>query len=157
MLQHLHSCKYLSYSRLSDNSTEYFLELLEIPNQNSYFMFEACYNYQDEISSYIKFDSPLYVNMKIESEIEMREAALNYKRGNILEEWEVSFERKAPLHIALFQTAEPVEPEFIHYGEPLWIFHLETSSFLKLVNRTASLESFFFRKISTGRATQRAR
>ena len=43
--------------------------------------------------------------MKIESEIEVREAALNYKRGNILEEWEVSFERKAPLQVALYQTA----------------------------------------------------
>jgi hypothetical protein len=67
MLQHLHSCRYVSYSRLSDNSSEYFLELLEIPNQNSYFSFEACYTYQDEISSYIKFESQLYVNMKIES------------------------------------------------------------------------------------------
>ena len=91
--------------------------------------------------------------MKIESEIEVREAALNYKRGNILEEWEVSYERKAPLQVALYQTAEAIEPEYIYYGESLWIFHLETSSFLKVFNHTASLESFFFRKISTGSDT----
>jgi hypothetical protein len=54
----------------------------------------------------------------------VREAALNFKRGSILEEWEVSFEKKVPLQAGLFQTAEQSEPEFIHYGEALWIFHL---------------------------------
>lgn len=67
MLQHIHSCKYLSFSRLSENSSEYFLELTEIPGHNSYFSFEACYNYQDEISLYIAFDSQLYLTMKIEN------------------------------------------------------------------------------------------
>ncbi len=65
MLQHIHSCKYLSFSRLGDNASEYFLELTEIPAQSSYFTLEACYNYQDEISQYIAFDSQLYIAMKI--------------------------------------------------------------------------------------------
>ncbi len=85
----------------------------------------------------------------------MRDAALNFKKGNILEEWEVSFEKKVPLYVGLYQTAEQYDAEYIHYGESLWLFHLETSSFLKMHNPEAQMESFFFRKISKFWFTQK--
>ena len=76
---------------------------------------------------------------------------MNFKKGTAmdsLEEWEISFDEKVSVQVELYQTAEEEEPEFIYYGSSLWVFHLETNSFLKFKSVHLNGDNFFLRKIS---------
>ena len=57
MLQHIHSCKYLTFKKESEGSSSYYFELTEVPNENSCFSFSACHSYQDEVTNFIPFGS----------------------------------------------------------------------------------------------------
>ena len=56
--------------------------------------------------------------------------------------------------VELYQTAEEEHPEYIYYGSSLWIFHLETNSFLKFMSVSQDGDNFFLKKISTNSIIQ---
>lgn len=155
MLQHIYSSKYLTYLK-NDKTNEYILELLEIPTKFSIFNLESCFNYQKDINVYIPFNSAAFLNIKIYEGLEIKDYYLNFKKESIFDTWTTSEEEKQQISIGLFQTAEELEYKDIRYGDTVWIFHLESGSFVKLVEPN-EVESFILKKISTPAPTQTSR
>lgn len=50
----------------------------------------------------------------------------------MFDSWTTSEEEKQQISIGLYQTGEEVEYKDIFYGDTIWIFHLESGSFVKL-------------------------
>lgn len=131
MLQHVYSSKYLTYIK-NENSNEYILELIEIPTKFSIFNLDSCFNYQKDINTYIPFNSAAFINLKIYVGLEIKDYYLNFKKESIFDTWTTSEEEKQQISIGLYQSAEELEYKDICYGDAVWIFHLESGSFVKL-------------------------
>jgi hypothetical protein len=132
MLQHVYSSKYLTYLK-NEKTNEYILELLEIPTKFSIFNLEPCFNYQKDINVYIPFNSAAFLNIKIYEGLEIKDYYLNFKKESIFDTWTTSEEEKQQISIGLYQTGEEMDYKDIYYGDTVWVFHLESGSFVKLV------------------------
>ena len=113
------------------------------------FSLHACYNYQKDINTYIPFNSAAFLNMKINEGLEIRDLFLNYKKDSVFECWKIEEEEKVTIAVGLYQTAQEIEYKEICYGDTVWIFHLESGSFVKVKQSVNHLsDNYFMKKIS---------
>ena len=85
--------------------------------------------------------------MKITAGIEVRELYLNLHKESTFEPWVTSEEERKPIRLGLYQTAEEYDYKNICFGDAVWIFHLETGSFVKSVETDYNFDPFLFGNI----------
>jgi hypothetical protein len=150
-LQHLHSEKYLTVITRSEN--ELALELCQIPGEGSVFKIDGCYEYQMRISSYIKFTDPVYLNKHIDG----RDAFLYYQKNELnldmkskyFEEFGVSYERRTQLQVFAYEgRSRPDSEHLLRYGDVIWFYHIESSSFLAS-GKGENMNTFLMDSINT--------
>ena len=50
--------------------------------------------------------------------------------------------------MGLYETAEEVNYKNICFGDAVWLFHLETGSFMKVIDKAYEMNNFALNKIS---------
>ena len=80
----------------------------------------------------------------------MHEMNLNFVNNSVFDSWIFSEESQDKIKFELYQTAEEIEYKNICFGDSVWIFHLESGSFVKVMAEDERKpKSIILNKIST--------
>lgn len=147
MLQHKFSSKYLSFAKDAETN-DYTLQLSEIPTSSCCFSLAASYNYQKDINTYIPFNSAAFLNVKIHEGLQIKEMNLTFSPLSIFDPWVFVEEGESKIQLGLYQPYEEIEYKSICFGDSVWIFHLESGSFVKVLDNQEVLDNVVLNKIS---------
>lgn len=73
---------------------------------------------------------------------------LNFVPNAVFDSWIFSEESSDKINIELYQTGEEIEYKNICFGDSVWIFHLESGSFVKVIDENRKSKSVILNKIS---------
>jgi hypothetical protein len=96
----------------------------------------------------VPFNSAAFLNIKIQEGLQVRELNLRYIPNSIFDSWIFSEENQDKVRVELYQTAEEIEFKNICFGDYVWIFHLESGSFLKVLDDETETTNIVLSKIS---------
>lgn len=74
---------------------------------------------------------------------------LNFVANSAFDSWLFSEESQDKIKLELYKTSEEVEYKNICFGDAVWIFHLESGSFVKvIIDEERKSNSIILNKIS---------